>query len=170
MSVYFGKHISPTKFWDGSQLDMQELNKTISAELKQLTSHIESISDYEQNLKNLKNLKIDFTSPIAVNKCLQNDFLKTENKIKEPSSLYLFFIFLIKVFYFLPYFIWKKVAFPKIAEDEFIGTFRYVLIITLAPIYLLLLVFSSFLFFGKTIGLTLLGIGIILPLVTLRVK
>ena len=40
MSVYFGKHISPTKFWDGSQLDMQELNKTISAELKQLTSHI----------------------------------------------------------------------------------------------------------------------------------
>jgi 1-acyl-sn-glycerol-3-phosphate acyltransferase len=158
MSVYFGKHISPTKFWDGSQLDMQELNKTISAELKQLTSHIESISDYEQNLKNLKNLKIDFTSPIAV------------NKIKEPSRLYLFFIFLIKVFYFLPYFIWKKVAFPKIAEDEFIGTFRYVLIITLAPIYLLLLVFSSFLFFGKTIGLTLLGIGIILPLVTLRVK
>ncbi|MDG1328639.1 MAG: 1-acyl-sn-glycerol-3-phosphate acyltransferase, partial [Flavobacteriaceae bacterium] len=55
MSVYFGKHISPTKFWDGSQLDMQELNKTISAEIKQLTSHIESISDYEQNLKNLKN-------------------------------------------------------------------------------------------------------------------
>jgi 1-acyl-sn-glycerol-3-phosphate acyltransferase len=170
MSVYFGKHISPTKFWDGSQLDMQELNKTISTELKQLTSHIESISDYEQNLKNLKNLKIDFTSPIAVNKCLQNDFLKTENKIKKPSSLYLFFIFLIKVFYFIPYFIWKKVAFPKITEDEFIGTFRYVLIITLAPIYLLLLVFSSFLFFGKTIGLTLLGIGIILPLVTLRVK
>ncbi|MDG1330301.1 MAG: hypothetical protein P8P27_08705, partial [Flavobacteriaceae bacterium] len=121
-------------------------------------------------LKNLKNLKIDFTSPIAVNKCLQNDFLKTENKIKKPSSLYLFFIFLIKVFYFIPYFIWKKVAFPKITEDEFIGTFRYVLIITLAPIYLLLLVFSSFLFFGKTIGLTLLGIGIILPLVTLRVK
>jgi hypothetical protein len=84
--------------------------------------------------------------------------------------LYFFFIFLIKIFYFLPYLIWRKVAFPKIAEDEFIGTFRYVLIITLAPIYLLLLVLVTFLVLGKTIGTTLLGIGIILPLIALRVK
>ena len=170
MSVYFGRHISPNKFWDGKQLDMQELNKFISAELKQLTTHIESISDHEISLKKLNDLKVDYTLPGGVNKCLQNDFSNPENKLKEPSGLYSFFIFLIKFFYFLPYFIWRKVAFPKIAEDEFIGTFRYALIITLAPIYLLLLVLVTFLVLGKTIGLTLLGIGIILPLITLRVK
>ena len=124
----------------------------------------------ETSLKKLNDLKVDYTLPEVVNDCLQNDFLYSEKKIKEPSSLYSLFRFLIKVFYFIPYLIWRKVAFPKVKEDEFIGTFRYVLIITLAPIYLLLLVFSSFLVFGKTIGLTLLGIGIILPLVTLRVK
>ena len=132
-----------------SQLDMQELNKSISAELKQLTTHIESISDHEISLKKLNDLKVDYTLPEVVNDCLQNDFSNPGNKLKEPSGLYSFFIFLIKIFYFLPYFIWKKVAFPKIAEDEFIGTFRYVLIITLAPIYLLLLVFSCILSFRK---------------------
>tara|TARA_R110000787_G_scaffold13189_4_gene41721 strand:+ start:11478 stop:12509 length:1032 start_codon:yes stop_codon:yes gene_type:complete len=170
MSVYFGKHISPNKFWNGSLLDMQGLNKSISIELKQLTTHIGSISDYETNLKKLNDLKVDYTQPEAVNKCLENKLSYTEKKIKESSVLYSFFSFLIKVFYFLPYFIWKKVAFPKIKEDEFIGTFRYALILTLAPIYLLLLVLFTLLILGKTIGLTLLVIGIILPLITLRVK
>jgi hypothetical protein len=170
MSVYFGKHISPNKFWDGKQLDMQELNKSISAELKQLTTHIESILDHEISLKKLNDLKVDYTLPEVVNDCLQNDFSNPGNKLKEPSGLYSFFIFLIKIFYFLPYLIWRKVTFPKIAEDEFIGTFRYVFIITLAPIYLLLLVLVAFLVLGKTIGTTLLGIGIILPLIALRVK
>jgi 1-acyl-sn-glycerol-3-phosphate acyltransferase len=169
-SVCFGKHISPNKFWDGSLLDMQGLNKSISTELKQLTTHIDSIPDYETSLKKLNDLKVDYTLPEAVNDCLQNDFLYSEKKLKEPSSLYSLFSFLIKVFYFFPYLIWRKVAFPKVKEDEFIGTFRYALIITLAPIYLFLLVLITSLFLGKTIGLTLLGIGIILPLIALRVK
>ena len=124
MSVYFGKHISPTKFWDGSQLDMQELNKTISAELKQLTSHIESISDYEQNLKNLKNLKIDFTSPIAVNKCLQNDFLKTENKIKEPSRFIFIFYFFNKSFLFFTLFYLEESCISKNSRRRIYWNFQ----------------------------------------------
>ena len=170
MSVYFGKHISPNKFWDGSLLDMQGLNKVISSNLKLLTTHIDSISDYDSNLKKLNELKVDYTLPEVVNDCLQNNFFYAGKKNKDPSGLYVFYSLLIKVFYFLPYIIWKKIAFPKIAENEFTGTFRYALIITLAPFYLLLLVLTISLIFGKTIGLSLLGIGIILPLITLRLK
>ena len=170
MSIYFGNHISPNQFWDGSQLNMLELNKFISAELKLLTTHIDSISEYEVNLKKLKDLKVDFTNPEAVNNCLQNNFSYTGKKVKDPSVLYGFFIALVKVFYFVPYLIWKKVAFPKVKELEFLSTFRYALILTLAPIYLLLITLITTLFFGKTIGLTFLGIGILLPLFALRIK
>ena len=170
MSIYFGNHISPNKFWDGEQLNMLELNKSISTELKLLTTHIDSISDYEVNLKKLKDLKVDFTNPESVNKCLQNNFSYSGKKAKDPTVLYSFFSALVKVFYFIPYLIWKKIAFPKVKEEEFLSTFRYALILTLAPIYLVLLVIITTLIFGKTIGFTLLGIGILLPLFTLRIK
>lgn len=170
MSVYFGNHLSPNKFWDGNLLDMQGLNKTISAELKLLTTHIDSISDYETNLKKLHDLKVDYTNPETVNKCLNNDFQYTGKKIKKPSGLYNFFILLVKTFYFIPYLIWKKVAFPKVKEEEFIATFRYAMILTLAPIYLVLLVIVINLFFGNFTGITVFAIGILLPLITLRIK
>ncbi len=170
MSVYFGKQISPNKFWDGNLLDMQGLNKTISAELKLLTTHIDSISDYETNIIRLHDIKVDYTQPEAVNECLNNDFKYTGKKVKEPSGLYAFFILLVKIFYFIPYIIWRKVAFPKIKEKEFIGTFRYAMVLTLAPIYLLLLLICVSLLFGKTIGLTVLVSGILLPLLALRIK
>jgi len=78
--------------------------------------------------------------------------------------------FLIKLFYFVPYLIWKKVAYPKIKEKEFIGTFRYSLIITLAPIHLILMTVLFSIVLGKNIGLIILVIGIFLPLITLRLK
>lgn len=170
MSIHFGNHISPNEFWNGSQLNMVELNNSISRELKLLTTHIESKSDYKLHLDKLNDLKVDFTHPEAVNNCLQNNFLYSSKKVKHPSILYTFFSTLVKIFYFIPYLIWKKIAFPKVKEDEFIATFRYALIITLAPIYLLLLVIISTIIFGKTIGLALLGIGILLPLFSLRIK
>ncbi len=170
MSIYFGNHISPDKFWDGNQLNMLELNKSISNELKELTTHIDSIPDYNKDLKKLNDLKVDFTNPEAVNNCLQNNFLYSSKKVEDPSFLYTFFNTLVKTFYFIPYYIWKKVASPKVKEEEFIATFRYALIITLAPIYLLLLVISTALIFGKITGFSLLGIGILLPLFALRIK
>lgn len=170
MTVYFGNHISPNQFWNGESLDFIGIAKAISSEIKELTTHIESIPEYNNTLKKLRELQVDFTNPVEVNKCLNNDFNYTGKKVKKDSSLYPFFTLLIKIFYFLPYFIWKKIAFPKVEEDEFVATFRYALIITIAPFYLLLLAITTCLLFGKTIGLLFLLIGILLPLITLRVK
>jgi len=168
--VIFGNHISPNKYWKDDKLDFNGLLKVISSELKKLTTNIESISEYDSSLEKLSDLQVDFTNPIEVNKCLQSDFNYLGNKVKNESSLFMFFKLLVKIFYFLPYLIWRKVAFPKIENEEFVATFRFAIIITAAPFYLLLGVLLLSMLFGKTIGLSFLLIGILLPLITLRVK
>ena len=170
MSVYFGNHISPDGYWKDNQLDFSGLSEAVSTEMKQLTTHINSITEYDEIEEKLKESKADFTNPIEVNKCLQNDFNFTGKKVRNDSKLYPFFRFLVKAFYFLPYYVWKKKGEPKIKEDEFIATFRYAIIITVAPIYLLIISLIFTLLIGKTIGLAILGNGILLPLITLRVK
>lgn len=170
MSVYFGTHISPNDFWNGSNLDFLGLGKAVTLELKKLTTDIESLADYADIHSKLRQLKVDFTDPVAVNKCLSNNLKYEGKKVNEDSKLYTILNSLVKVFYFIPYLFWKKVASPKIKEDEFIATFRYALVITLAPIYLFILVAILTLFFGKSIGLTVFLVGILLPLIALRVK
>ena len=56
-------------------------------------------------------------------------------KFKQSFSL-IFFILLLKVWCIVPYFIWKKMAQPKIKEIEFIATFRFAIAITLVPLWL----------------------------------
>ena len=170
MSVYFGKQISPNDFWNENSLDFIGLAKAVSIEMKKLTADIEPLAEYEDKLFKLKQLNVDFTNPVAINECLTNDLKYDGNKVKPDSTLYNLLISLVKTFYFLPYLIWKKVAAPKVKEDEFLATFRYALIITLAPIYLIILVTILTLLFGKSIGLCVLLVGILLPLLALRVK
>ncbi len=170
VTVYFGNHISPNEYWKDHSLDFIGLAKKVSSEIKKLTTHIDPLNDYEDIHSKLKQIKVDFTNPVAVNKCLTKDFTYSGKKMDSDSKLYSLLISLVKIFYFFPYLIWKKIAFPNVKELEFVGTFRYALIITLAPIFLLILVATLSLLFGKTIGLTFLFIGILLPLLALRVK
>jgi len=170
MSVYFGNHISANNYWEDDQLNFNQLSKDVSSKMKHLSTHIDSISEYDNTINKLDKLSVDYTNPVEVNKCLQNDFNYSGKKIKKDTGLFSIFQFLVKAFYFLPYYIWKKFGFPSIKENEFVSTFRYVIIITISPIYLLLLTLILSLVFGKIVGLTVLGIGILLPLITLRVK
>lgn len=170
MSVYFGNHISANSYWKDNQLDFSGLSEAVSTKMKQLTTHINSISEYDEIKEKLKELKVDFTRPVEVNMCLQNDFIFTGNKDRNDSKFYPFFRLLVKVFYFLPYYVWRKIGGSKIKEDEFIATFRYAIILTVTPIYLVFLTLILTFIFGKIIGLTVFGIGILLPLFTLRIK
>ena len=57
-----------------------------------------------------------------------------------------------------------------INEKEFMGTFRYALMITLAPLHLIIVSILLGTLLGKSIGLAVAAIGIILPLITLRIR
>jgi len=169
-TIYFGNHISPNEYWKEDKLDFLGLAKVVSTGMKKLTTHIDPLSEYEETHAKLKQLNVDFTNPIEVNTCISKDFKCPDKKTDTDSKLYPLLLSFIKIFYFIPYLIWKKMAFPKVKELEFLGTFRYALLITLAPIFLLILVVILTLLFGKTIGGTVFIIGILLPLLALRVK
>ncbi len=168
--VYFGNHILPNDFWKDDNLDFIGLSKAVSFEMKKLTTDIESLAEYDDIHYKLKQLNVDFTDPAAINESLSNNLKYAGKKANVDSTLYSPLLSLVKIFYFVPYLIWKKVASPKVKEDEFIDTFRYAIIISLAPIYLLLGTLTLGLIFGKTIGLLFLLTGILLPLIALRVK
>ena len=168
--VYFGNHISPNDFWKDNNLDFIGLAKAVTSEMKKLTTNIEPLAEYEDKHSKLKQLNVDFTDPVEANKCLTNDFKYSGKKAKPDSKLYFLLETLVKIFYFIPYLFWKKVASPKVKDDEFVATFRYALVITLAPIILLIEVIILTFLLGKTIGLTVLLIGILLPLFALWVK
>ncbi len=170
VTIYFGNHISPNYYWKDDSLDFIGLAKEVSSEMKKLTTHIEPLNEYENIHTQLKQLNVDFTNPVAVNKCLAEDYKCPDKKMNSDSKLYLLLLSFVKIFYFIPYIIWRKKAFPKVKEQEFVGTFRFALVITLAPIFLLILVTTLTLLFGKTIGFTFFIIGMLLPLLVLRVK
>jgi len=170
MSIYFGKHIDPLDYYQENVLDVPKLKDAVSNEIKKLTTHIKPGLEYENTLTNLKDLKVDFTNPTEINKYLEHDVNYTGKQVRANSTLFTFLKTCIIIIYSIPYLIWKKVAAPKVKELEFMSTFRYTLVITLAPIFLIIEVAILTLLFGKTIGLTVLAIGVLLPFVALRVK
>ena len=111
-----------------------ELKETIFKELCQLTTHINS-DDYDETLKKLEHLNVDFLNPDAVNTCIASNF-KTCKAVKKESNT---FKVLLIINLFLPYLLWKKVFQPKINEIEFTSTFRFAIAISVVPIFLVLI-------------------------------
>ncbi len=169
-SVYFGEHIDASIYFNENKIDVQGLKNVVSTGLKQLTVFIKPDDTYETSLAKLIELKVDFTDPVAVNMCIENGYNYTGKQLRPNSFIYKFLRILLITMYSIPYLIWKKTILPKIDEIEFTGTFLFAIIITLTPLFLFFEVFIITLLFGKSVGLLFLGIGIILPLITVRVK
>jgi len=115
-----------------------ELKAAVFDSLTKLTTHIET-DNYEEVHQKLIDLNVDFTKPDQINSCIKNNFNNCEIQVVKPDGIIkkLSKIFLI-ICVFLPYFIWKKVAQPKINEIEFTATFRFAIAITLVPIFIVL--------------------------------
>ena len=119
-----------------------KLKDGVSQQLKELTIHIES-DNYGSTLKKLEDLNVDFSNPEQVNQCITSDF---ENcKKGKPKTINYFkkgFKFLLIINLIIPYLIWKKIAQPKIKEIEFTSTFRFAIVITLVPIFMLIVMLA----------------------------
>ena len=171
VSIYFGRSIDPGNYLNSNDvLDIQRLKISVQDNLKLLTTHIKIDNDYESNLNKLNTLKVDFTDPILVNECLNNQFQYRGNKTRSISRMFYFFKFFTILIYSIPYLIWKKIISPKIVDDEFIGTLRFSVIITIAPLFLIGEAILISVLFGDVYGLISLFIGIIVPLISLRAK
>lgn len=152
VTIYCGLPIDAQNFapTDTSNT-IQETNNlkiTMQTAMSKLTTNVPT-ENYDAILQQLNELNIDFLDPIAVNNCIESRFQDCQDSRPKRNELHKkVFKFLLILCVFLPFIIWKFLIQPKIEEMEFLATFRFVVGITLVPIFMVLVCVVMFLFLG----------------------
>lgn len=170
VAIYFGEPIAAKDFiLENKNESVVNLKAKIQSEISKLTTNI-PMENYDDHLRTLKGLNVDFLNPQKVNDCISNNFkgCKINHKTRWTKWLQFYFKLLMIASLILPYVIWKLMIFPKIEEPEFISTFRFAVAVTLVPVYLLLLVFVIGLLVSFKIALTFLFVVFVLVLLTVK--
>ncbi|EGV44293.2 glycerol acyltransferase [Bizionia argentinensis JUB59] len=140
VSIYFGKPIYGQNYMENDRnAGTNRLKADVRKAITQLTTHIPA-DNYEETIQKLELLGADFLDPQAVNNCVKSDFENCSfTKARKLKSIKAAFKFLMITFLIAPYAIWKGLAEPKIKDAEFIATFRFAIVMTLVPIWLLII-------------------------------
>ena len=169
VSLYIGEPIKAKKYKDYERnVAVVKLKAAVHQSITKLTTHIPH-DHYDAILKELIANEVDFLNPQLVNESISNNF-KMSGFEKKPqnSMLRQWFKGLLILNLWLPYLIWKKVIKLKIKEVEFVSTFRFTVVITLVPFYLLVLTSILSGLFGWFIATTYLLMVIILALIVVK--
>ncbi len=136
VSIYFGEPISVNELKKKKKVNAAsaDLKIKVGEKIKKLVSHIENQDDYDDIIKSFR--EDDFLYPEKVNKKLSilKEFVPRPDEINNSFN---FLTPIVKINSFLPLLIWKYV-FPKIDEEEFIATFKFLIGITAFPFFYLL--------------------------------
>lgn len=154
VSLYFGTPISANAYLQHEVLiETKRLKKDVWRAITHLTTHIPA-ADYDETIQKLQSVHADFLNPDAVRVCVESDFTACEfAKKQQPIFIKAIFKFLMLILLIGPYAIWKLVAEPKIKEVEFVATFRFGMVITLVPIWMLSVMLVLILTLGLPAGL-----------------
>lgn len=144
------------------------LKQDVFNALTTLTTHLES-ENYEATVKRLEDFNTDFLDPEAVNRCASSGFKdceigskKKHNPIKAIAKIGLC------ISLFMPYAIWKLILEPKIKEPEFTATFRFSVVISLVPIFMIVVAVILGLNFGILYAILYLASVFILDLLAVK--
>lgn len=156
------QHLAPNEF-------VTAIKKDVHQALTTLSTHIDS-SDYERQLAVLENKRVDFLDPKTVNGYLLNGFpdqaprldVKKLKIIKAIAKMGLC------VLLFLPYGIWKLWIRTQIKEPEFTATFRFAVVISLVPIFMILVAVLLWLSFNIYYALLYLALVFILDVIAVK--
>ena len=167
VSLFFGESLSAHDFISESRHGaVKDLKSRIHSEISRLTTNI-PLSSYDQDLEKLEALNVNFLNPQEVNNCIKNNFVGCKGKLKSNLKLLkLFFKGLFILNTFIPYFVWKCIAQPKIKEIEFTSTFRFAIAVTLIPFYLLIVIVVITMLLSFKIALMYLLFVLVLALLT----
>lgn len=168
-SIYFGDPIKAKAFVSNDRTkDVKNLRVTLEHKISELTTHIPS-HNYNEDLKTLEDLNVDFLDPEGVNYCIANNFQSHKVRQKTKTSVIkVFFKSLLIINMLLPYTIWRLWIKPKIDEIEFVSTFRFAVAISMAPIYLLIIVTIIGTLFGYEMALSYMAFVFITTLMTTK--
>jgi len=139
VSIYFGEPIQKEDYFLNNKNESSIiLKERVSEKIKVLTTHIPG-DIYEESLNKLNSHNANFLEPISVNECIASNyencsFMEEPKEINIVNVIFKQFLILSLLF---PYLIWRFYIKPKIDEVEFVATFRFVIAITLVPIWML---------------------------------
>ncbi len=169
VALFVGKPINAKDYvFENRNEGIVKLKQVVSNSISELTTNI-PLENYDETLKQLESLNVDFLKPIAVNKCIETNFETCEEKPKSKLNwLRSFFKCLLILNLLLPYLVWKFSAQPKIKEVEFIATFRFAIALTLVPIYLIFIGLILASFFGFKVALLYVLFMLILDLLAVK--
>jgi len=170
VAIHFGRPIDPRSYLKNKlELDIPGLKDRVREDLKTLTTHIDDQKDYDSMIMKLNQMKVDFTKPEPVNEYLRTGQYKG-NQLGNRSSLFSIMKVPVILFHLIPYLFWKFIFSPKIKDEEFIGTYRYAVCITLAPFFLIVEAILIALLFNGWYAFYFILAGILFPLLALRLK
>ncbi|WP_172625903.1 lysophospholipid acyltransferase family protein [Algibacter amylolyticus] len=168
-SIYFGKPIAAKPYYlDDRNAAIVKLKAKIQAEIGQLTTDIPK-ANYEVTIEVLKRLEVDFLNPKAVNTCVASNLQNcVARKVVSSSVLKPLFLVLLKCAYVLPFLIWRYMVKPKIKDIEFIATFRFAMVIILAPLWLISLFVILLLTLGWHVAVAYVLISLCIALLAVK--
>ncbi|TVP43149.1 MAG: acyl-phosphate glycerol 3-phosphate acyltransferase [Mongoliibacter sp.] len=120
VSIYFGEAFPAAEFYPKYDTLMKETLKRMDPLISQVPE-----DNYETNLSKLIQERIPLTNPQLVKRAVDGGSLLEEEKVKTPESTPIA-NFLMKLFIFPLYLIWKKFQ-PKIKDKTFYATFKFVI-------------------------------------------
>lgn len=154
----FGIPIATKDYEDLNSKDsVFKMKRDVHHALTKLTTHIDA-DDYNLVIQKLATLNADYLNPKEVNQCVSTHFEDCKTQPNQPQNFIKSVAKIgLSISLFIPYGIWKLIVEPKIKEPEFTSTFRFGLVISLVPIFMLLvsgILWFNFGFFYAPLYLT----------------
>ena len=145
-----------------------QMKSDVHSALTKLTTHID-VENYDDVLQKLENMNVDFLNPEEVNQCVQTNFQNCKARVNPPRNFIKSIAKIgLSISLFLPYGIWKLIIVPKIKEPEFTATFRFALVLSLVPIFMLVMAVILWLTFGISFALLYLVSVVIMDLLAVK--
>ncbi len=142
------------------------LKNEVSEAMKKLITHIENAEQHDNIVAAFK--EEEFLDPSKVNEKLHSMDHTLEEVASEDNQFH-FLRPLVLVNSFVPILVWKYL-YPKIAEEEFIATWRFTIGITLFPLFYLIQAGIVAYFFDDITAFIYLGISILIVYLFVKSK
>lgn len=168
-AIFFGAPFSAKDYVsDHRNEGVIRLKGKVHSDISQLTTHILE-QDYLPTLNKLEEMQVDFLNPSEVNQCIKTNFKDcTSKQYNGLNWLRSVLKMLLIVNLIVPYLVWKFIVKPKVKEPEFISTFRFAIVLTLVPFYILLITVMLGSMFTLNVGIVYLAASLILALATVK--
>ena len=169
VSMYCGKPITANDYLEFNENErVLKLKQDVIQSISKLTTDINK-EGYTETLKKLEDLNSDFLNPDEVNNCIASNFTDCKKSSKTKRNYFqLFFSGLFVLSFCVPVLIWRFLIKPKIDEIEFVATIRFVIAITLAPLWLLFITILLMVLFSFSIGIYYLIAVLIITLLAVK--